>query len=109
MSDTSSPATPQPTPTPTPPGPTPPTPPSPPPPEPSWVKPSIGIFSFVIFAAALFVTWKFSQTAAFNLLVGAVIANVTTVIGYYFGSSSGSAHKTALLATTLPSERPGGG
>src|SRR5690349_9384319 len=67
-------------------------------PEPLWVKPSIGIISFLIFAAALFVTWQGNQTAAFNLLIGAVIANVTTVISYYFGSSSGSAHKTNLLA-----------
>ena len=67
--------------------------------EPFWAKPSIGIFSFVVFAAALFVTWKTDQKEAFNLLIGAVIANVTTVIGYYFGSSSGSAQKTALLAT----------
>jgi hypothetical protein len=74
-------------------------------PEPSWVKPSIGIFSFGVFAAALFVTWQFNKEAAFNLLIGAVIANVTTVIGYYFGSSSGSAQKTALL--TPPSSDRG--
>jgi len=74
----------------------------------TWAKPSIGVFSFVLFAAALFVTWKYDKEQAFNLLIGAVIANATTVIGYYFGSSSGSAQKTALLAT-LPPPRPGGG
>jgi hypothetical protein len=99
MSDTSS--TPTPTPTPT-------TPIPPPPREPLWAKPSIGIFSFVLFAAALFVTWKYDKEQAFNLLIGAVIANATTVIGYYFGSSSGSAHKTELL-TPPPPRRPGGG
>jgi len=36
---------------------------------------------------------------AFNLMIGAVISNVTTVVGYYFGSSSGSAQKTALMGT----------
>ncbi len=92
----------------TPPTPTPPTPAIPPPAEPFWVKPSIGIFSFVIFGAGLVVTWKYNQTAAFNLLIGAAIANVTTVIGYYFGSSSGSTHKTALLAALRPTE-PGPG
>jgi len=100
MSDTSSPATPQPTPTA--PSLTPPT------HEPIWAKPSIGIFSFVIFGAALVATWLYNKDAAFNLLIGAVIANVTTVIGYYFGSSSGSAHKTALLAARPPTP-PGGG
>jgi hypothetical protein len=77
-------------------------------PEPFWAKPSIGILSFALLAAALFVTWKYDKDQPFNLLIGAVIANATTVINYYFGSSSGSAQKTALL-TTPPPPRPGGG
>src|SRR5262245_13978362 len=81
--------------------------PQPTPPEPFWAKPSIGIFSFVLFAAALFGTWKYDKEQAFNLLIGAVIANATTVIGYYFGSSSGSAQKPALLATPPPRPRDG--
>ena len=72
--------------------------------EPFWAKPSIGIFSLVLFALALGVVWWAKQEAAFNLLIGAVISNTTTVIGYYFGSSSGSAQKTAMIAGT----RPGG-
>src|SRR5215472_14280320 len=102
MSDTSSSTPPPPPPTisasqPTPSASAPPAP-QPAPPEPSWAKPSIGIFSFAVFAAALIVTWRYPEMKdAFNLLIGAVIANVTTVIGYYFGSSSGSAQKTALL------------
>jgi hypothetical protein len=76
------------------------------PPEPYWAKPSIGIFSLIIFAGALGVVWWAGKDQAFNLLIGAVIANATTVIGYYFGSSSGSAQKTALLAAAPP---PGAG
>ena len=75
--------------------------------EPYWAKPGIGVFALVLFALALGVIWWATNKtppdaafmAAFNLLVGAVIANATTVIGYYFGSSSGSAQKTALLAS----------
>src|SRR5690242_2627386 len=78
------------------------------PPEPFWAKPSIGIFTLVLFAAALFVTWEYNKEQAFNLVIGAVIANTTTVIGYYFGSSSGSAQKTALLSASPP-PRPAGG
>jgi hypothetical protein len=74
--------------------------------EPSWAKPGIAIFALAIFACALVVVWSGGGVMkdAFNLLIGAVIANATTVFGYYFGSSSGSAQKTALLAsTTTPS------
>jgi len=80
--------------------------------EPRWAKPSIGIFALGLFALTLAVIgWAWWGTnynppegvkAAFNLLIGAVIANATTVIGYYFGSSSGSAQKTALLASNPP-------
>jgi hypothetical protein len=81
-----------------------PTAPEPPKPEPFWAKPSIGIFTYVLLGAALFITWKYDKDQPFNLLIGAVIANATTVVSYYFGSSSGSAQKTALLTTP----RPGG-
>jgi hypothetical protein len=44
----------------------------------------------------LFVRWRWEKEAAFNLLIGAVISSTATAISYYFGSSSCSAHKTAL-------------
>jgi len=56
----------------------------------------------VLFARALGVVWWANKEAAFNLLIGAVISNATTVIGYYFGSSSGSAQKTAMIASIRP-------
>jgi len=77
--------------------------PPPVPPEPywNWAKPIIAIWTLTVFAFALVVVWLATgRDAAFNLMIGAVIANATTVIGYYFGSSSGSAQKTALLASS---------
>lgn len=68
--------------------------------EPYWAKPSIGIFSLTLFMVALGVSWFAKTDTAFNLMIGAVISNATTVVGYYFGSSSGSAQKTALLASS---------
>jgi hypothetical protein len=41
----------------------------------------------------------YNKEQAFNLMIGAVISNATTIVGYYFGSSSGSAQKTALIAS----------
>lgn len=77
------------------------TPPAPPPPpsEPIWAKPSIGIYSLTLFAAGLLVAWVAKNETAFNLMIGAVISNATTVFGYYFGSSSGSTKKTDLMAS----------
>lgn len=36
-----------------------------------------------------------------NIIVGAVIANVTAIVQYYFGSSSGSSQKTDIMAHAL--------
>jgi len=37
-----------------------------------------------------------------NITVGALIASFTTVVGYFFGSSSGSKTKTDLLSKAEP-------
>jgi hypothetical protein len=74
------------------------TPVAPAPSEPIWAKPSIGIYSLVLFVAALAISWWTKDSTAFDLMVGAAIANSNTVIQYYFGSSAGSARKTELTA-----------
>ena len=38
-----------------------------------------------------------------NIIVGALVANITTVVSFYFGSSTGSEEKTQILAETLKS------
>jgi drug/metabolite transporter (DMT)-like permease len=70
--------------------------------EPSWAKPSIAFFSLALFAAGLGVAWWAKNDNALAIMLGAVVSNVTTVIQFYYGSSSGSAAKTALLAPTKP-------
>lgn len=74
--------------------------------EPVWAKPGIGVYSLTLFAAALMVAWWAKSDTALNLMIGAIISNATTVIGYYFGSSSGSAQKTALMQAPAPSPTP---
>lgn len=51
--------------------------------EPPWAKPSIGIYTLALLLACLGVSWWTKSDTAFNLIVGAVIANASTVINYY--------------------------
>jgi hypothetical protein len=39
-----------------------------------------------------------------NLVVGALIGSFATVVGYFYGSSVGSAQKTELMANNKPRE-----
>lgn len=68
--------------------------------EPAWAKPGIGVYSLTLFVFCLGIAWWLKNDTAFNLMIGAVIANANTVVQYYFGSSAGSARKTDLLGTS---------
>jgi len=70
--------------------------------EPSWAKPSIGIYTLCIFVGCLAVALVTKNTQAQLLLIGAIIPMAQTVVGYYYGSSSGSDKKTDLLAGAPP-------
>lgn len=70
--------------------------------EPTWAKPAVSILTLVIFTALVVVAWVNKDQTSFNLLCGAAIAMAQSVVGYYLGSSSGSAEKTALLAAAPP-------
>ena len=63
------------------------------PPEPRtneaiWTKPLIATLSLSLFIGVLGVAWWTRDQQALSLLTGAVISNMTIVIGYYFGSSA---------------------
>ena len=73
-----------------------------PPPEPFWAKPSIAIFALGIFSAAYIVAFLSNNTSILLLMSGAVIGLAQQVVGYYFGSSSGSTAKTAQLVAQAP-------
>ena len=72
-----------------------------------WIKISLSIVITIGFFAVMFyliTTGKYEQ--AVNLLIGALIAGFTTIINYHYGSSKGSADKTALLAKQMKNEQP---
>lgn len=70
--------------------------------EPIWAKPSVAIYSLSLFLACLVVALVTKNEQAQLLLIGAVIPMGNTILGYYFGSSSGSTKKTDLMAANPP-------
>lgn len=75
--------------------------------EPIWAKPSIGVYSLTLFALCLGISWWLKNDTAFNLMIGAVIANANTVMQFYFGSSSGSQKKDETIAAQSASRTTG--
>ena len=58
-----------------------------------WSRPVIALFSLAIFAVAFWVAWINKDTQTFSILVGAIVSLVSSVAGYYFGSSVGLAEE----------------
>lgn len=49
------------------------------------------------FAITIFLIWRGTYNEAVMLIIGALIGAFTTVVGYFFGSSKGSADKTEMM------------
>jgi hypothetical protein len=77
-----------------------------------WSRPVIAVFSMSIFALAFFIAWQKSDASTLNILVGAIVSLVSSISGYYFGSSAGSQKKDdvihAALATAQAQGNTGG-
>lgn len=52
---------------------------------------------FLLLYVLLYTPVKATNAEILNIVIGALIGSFTTIIGYFFGSSSGSAEKTKLL------------
>ena len=68
-----------------------------------WSRPVIAIFGLVIFALSFWMAWqnRAEDNSTFQMLVGAIVALVTSISGYYFGSSSGSQKKDDVINNAL--------
>jgi membrane protein implicated in regulation of membrane protease activity len=67
-----------------------------------WSRPAIAFFSLVIFALAFWIAWqKLPDSGTLNILVGAIVSLVSSVSGYYFGSSAGSQKKDDVIHNAL--------
>lgn len=79
-----------------------------------WSRPVIALFSLAVFALAFWIAWqmKDNDPTIFSTLVGAVVTLVSSIAGYYFGSSAGSQKKDdvihgALVAAQKAASTPG--
>jgi len=58
----------------------------------------VSVLNSLAFITALAMAYRVQDAASISLLIGAVVANASTVVSFWLGSSSGSMQKTALLA-----------
>ena len=61
-----------------------------------WGAVVVSLVVLIIFLAAIVVAWM-TKDASLGILLGAASANATTAVGFWLGSSKGSADKTAAL------------
>ena len=57
---------------------------------------------FAIVGLLLYKTVPESNKDLLNLVVGALIGSFTAIVGYFFGSSLGSAEKTEIISKSPP-------
>jgi hypothetical protein len=66
--------------------------------EPNWAKPAVSILTLVVFVVLVAAAYWTGDKTSLAILSGVGAGMAQQVAGYYLGSSSGSARKTALLA-----------
>jgi len=64
------------------------------------------ILAMSAFLGALIIAYATGDHASITLLIGAVIANSTTTVGFWLGSSAGSQKKDERLAGQAPKGPP---
>ena len=66
-----------------------------------WGAIIVSIVTLLTFTGALVVSFFFKDSGLLNLTVGAAIANATTAVGFWLGSSSGSQKKDDVISGAL--------
>ena len=76
----------------------------------AYWRPAIALFGLGVFGVAFWVTVKANPTTdiakSFPILVGAIVSLVSTISGYYFGSSVGSNNKDDTIKRILTQRSP---
>lgn len=63
---------------------------------------AVSVVALVTFSGVLIAVFFFKNTDLLPIAVGAAIANATSVVQYWIGSSSGSAKKDDIIASKGP-------
>jgi hypothetical protein len=66
-----------------------------------WGAIIVSLVTLLTFTGALVVSFFFKDSGLLNLTVGAAIANATTAVGFWLGSSSGSQKKDDVIGAQL--------
>lgn len=67
-----------------------------------WTRRVIALVGLVVFGVAFYVAaTKVDYKESFNILVGSVVSLVSTISGFYFGSSAGSQKKDDAIHQAL--------
>ena len=66
-----------------------------------WGAIIVSFVTLLTFTGALVVSFFFKDSGLLNLTVGAAIANATTAVGFWLGSSSGSQKKDDVIGAAL--------
>ncbi len=66
------------------------------------VKAALGAFVYLLLGIALGLSYWRGDNSSTSMIVGAIIGQFATVVGYYFGSSESSQKKDATIAAALP-------
>ena len=72
----------------------------------AWGAIVVSAVALITFLSALVVSFFFKDPGLLNLTVGAAIANATTAVGYWLGSSAGSQRKDDAIQRALPPAPP---
>lgn len=67
---------------------------------------AVSLANSLAFLTALIIAYINHDTASLGQLIGAVIANATTVVSFWLGSSAGSARKTDIIAAATRPPNP---
>ncbi len=73
------------------------------------VKAALGAFVYLLLGVALALSYWKGDSSSTSMIVGAIIGQFATVVGYYFGSSESSQKKDATIAAAIPGTGDGNG
>lgn len=68
----------------------------------AWGRVAVSAIGQILLAVALVMAYQLGNDTILNIVVGAIVANGTTIVQYYLGSSASSNKKDEVVAALLP-------